>query len=168
MEYSMEPTSIQFHYHAIGHIRSPFDDVEGMPIQPSGACGVRGSVVVYPEYAEGLRDLDGFSHVILLYHFHETKGSDLIVTPFLDSRPHGVFATRAPRRPNPIGFSVVRLLEISSNTLNVENIDVLDGTPLIDIKPYVPAFDHHPADRIGWLETNSQNVKRKVSDNRFK
>jgi tRNA-Thr(GGU) m(6)t(6)A37 methyltransferase TsaA len=168
MENSKEHASIQFHYQSIGQIHSPFNDVEGMPIQPSGARGVRGSVVVYPKYTQGLKDLDGFSHVILLYHFHETEGSELIVTPFMDSRAHGVFATRAPRRPNPIGLSVVRLLEISKNILKVENVDVLDATPLIDIKPYVPAFDHHPADRIGWLEANSHLVKNKVSDKRFK
>ena len=168
MEVLMERASIQFHYQSIGYIHSPFNDVEGMPIQPSGARGVNGSVVVYPEFAKGLKDLDGFSHIILLYHFHETKGSELIVTPFMDSRPHGVFATRAPRRPNPIGFSVVRLLEISSNIMKIENVDILDGTPVIDIKPYVPAFDHHPADRVGWLEANSHLVKKAVADKRFK
>ena len=167
-ETSMEHASNQFHYQSIGSIHSPFKDVEGMPIQPSGARGVRGSVVVYPEFAQGLKDLDGFSHVILLYHFHQTKGSELVVTPFMDSRPHGVFATRAPRRPNPIGLSVVRLLEISSNILKIEDVDALDGTPVIDIKPYVPAFDHHPADRVGWLEAKSHRVKNAVADKRFK
>lgn len=164
----MAPAPIQLHYQAIGHISSPFDQVKGMPIQPSGAHGIRGTITVFPEFAPGLKDLDGFSHIILLYHFHGTEGSDLIVTPFLDSRPHGVFATRAPRRPNPIGLSVVRLLKISSNNLHVENIDILDGTPLIDIKPYVPKFDHPMVDRIGWLESSNHEVKNKVSDERFK
>ena len=164
----MEQASIQFLYQSIGHIHSPFNDVEGMPIQSSGARGVSGSVVVYPEFAQGLKDLESFSHVILLYHFHETKSSELIVTPFMDSRPHGVFATRAPQRPNPIGLSVVRLLEISANVLKIEDVDVLDGTPVIDIKPYVPAFDHHPANRVGWLEAKSHLVKNTVADKRFK
>ena len=163
----MKKLHAQLHYQPIGQIHSPFKHIEGMPIQPSGARGIRGTVTVLPEFAPGLKDLDGFSHVILLYHFHGTEGLDLIVTPFLDSRPHGVFATRAPRRPNPIGLSVVKLLEISANILKVEDVDILDGTPLLDIKPYVPAFDHHPADRIGWLGKTSHLTQRTVSDERF-
>ncbi len=163
----MEKNTPLFRYRPIGRVHSPFTHVKGMPIQPSGARGIRGTVIVLPEYAPGLKDLDGFSNIILLYHFHAAEGSDLIVTPFLDSRPHGVFATRAPRRPNPIGLSVVRLLKIEDHILSVENIDILDGTPLLDIKPYVPAFDHQPAERLGWLEQTSQLAPQTVSDDRF-
>lgn len=154
-------------YQPIGIIHSPFTQVEGMPIQPAGALGVQGVVEIFPEFTEGLLDLDGFSHIFLLYHFHAVKTYTLTVTPFLDDQPHGVFATRAPRRPNPIGLSVVRLLRREANILHIENVDILDGTPLLDIKPYTAAFDHWKADRSGWLEKNGKEVNRKRSDDRF-
>ncbi|NQT17569.1 MAG: tRNA (N6-threonylcarbamoyladenosine(37)-N6)-methyltransferase TrmO, partial [Planctomycetes bacterium] len=116
-------------FRPIGVIHTPFKSLEGMPIQPAGALSVRGDADVFPEYAEGLRDLNGFSHVMLLYHFHQAAAAKLLVTPFLDSKPHGVFATRAPTRPNPVGLSVVKLLSIAGHTLHVENVDILDGTP---------------------------------------
>ena len=154
-------------YQSIGIIHTPFKDTKGMPIQPTGASGILGHAEVYPEYAEGLKDLGGFSHIILLYHFHKVKEARLIVTPFLDSRPHGVFATRAPKRPNPIGLSIVKLLGIEQNILRLENVDILDGTPLLDIKPYVPEFDQHPAARVGWLEKAKGKAQTKKSDHRF-
>ncbi len=151
----------------IGIINTPFTDPKGMPIQPCGAVGVRGTVEVAPDYAAGLRDLDGFSHVILLYLFHRSGGYDLEVVPFLDTEPRGLFATRAPRRPNPIGLSVVKLERVEGRTLHVEGIDVLDGTPLLDIKPYVPEFDG-PADcRIGWLADVGDAARDERSDERF-
>lgn len=159
---------MRIEYRQIGTIHTPFKSIEGMPIQPAGAEFVPGTVEVYPEYLEGLKDLDGFSHIILIYHFHKVAESKLIVTPFMDDQPRGVFATRAPKRPNPIGISVVRLLEIEGSTLKVENVDILDGTPLIDIKPYVPDFDQYPADRVGWLEHAKEGVKGKKSDSRFR
>ena len=155
-------------YRPIGTIHSPFQDVEGVPIQPTGASNIRGSVEVLPELAEGLKDLDGFSHVILVYHFHQVQQARLTVTPFLDSGPHGVFATRAPVRPNPIGLSVVKLLGIDQNILHIENVDIVDGTPLLDIKPYVPEFDQHPAERVGWLEQTKAQVGSKKADGRFR
>lgn len=155
-------------YRPIGVIHSPFDDIANMPIQPSGACGVRGSVEVWPEFVPGLKDLDGFSHLILLYHLHRVKEASLLVTPFLDPEARGVFATRAPKRPNPIGLSVVRLVGIAGRVLHVENVDVLDGTPLLDIKPYVPAFDGHPDACVGWLTGAQSEVRRKRSDDRFR
>lgn len=155
-------------YRPIGIIHSPFTDIGGMPIQPTGASGIRGSVEVFPEFTEGLKDLDGFSHVILLYHFHQVREVKLVVTPFMDPQPRGVFATRAPKRPNPIGLSIVKLLGIEQNVLHVENVDILDGTPLLDIKPYVPEFDHHPADRVGWLARAKGQVRRQKSDSRFR
>jgi tRNA-Thr(GGU) m(6)t(6)A37 methyltransferase TsaA len=154
-------------YRPIGVIHSPFTGIEGMPIQPTGASGIQGTVEVFPEFTEGLKDLEGFSHIILLYHFHRVQEVKLVVTPFMDSQPRGVFATRAPKRPNPIGLSIVKLLGIEQNTLHIENVDILDGTPLLDIKPYVPEFDHHPADRVGWLEQAKGRVQSKKSDGRF-
>jgi tRNA-Thr(GGU) m(6)t(6)A37 methyltransferase TsaA len=155
-------------YRPIGTIHSPFKEIEGMPIQPTGASKVRGSVEILPELAEGLKDLDGFSHIILLYHFHGVQASKLTVVPFMDSQPRGVFATRAPVRPNPIGLSVVRLLSVDRNVLHIENVDVIDGTPVLDIKPYVPEFDHHSVDRVGWLERARDKVRNKRSDSRFR
>lgn len=158
---------MKIEYHPIGIIRSPFEQVEGMPIQPAGASLIQGRVEVFPEYGEGLKDLDGFSHIFLLYHFHRVDGSELIVTPFMDSHPRGLFSTRAPKRLNPIGLSVVKLLRVVGTVLHVENVDILDGTPLLDIKPYIPQFDQHPADRIGWLQESRNKVKEKRSDRRF-
>jgi len=158
---------MKIEYQPIGTIRSPFERIEGMPIQPAGASAVQGHIELFPEYAEGLKDLDGFSHIVLLYHFHRVKAVKLIVTPFMDSQPRGVFSTRAPKRPNPIGLSVVKLLGIDGTTLRIENVDILDGTPLLDIKPYVPEFDQYPVDRIGWLQGSRSNVQEKRSDRRF-
>ena len=155
-------------YQPIGIIHSPFKNVEGVPIQPTGAAGIQGSAEILPELAEGLKDLDGFSHIILLYHFHRVQESKLTVTPFLNSQPRGVFATRAPTRPNPVGLSVVRLLSIDRNILHIENVDIIDRTPLLDIKPYVPEFDQHPADRVGWLEKARREVRSKKSNGRFR
>jgi tRNA (adenine37-N6)-methyltransferase len=152
----------------IGIIHTPFKELENMPIQPSGAAGIPGTVELFPEFADGLKDLDGFSHLILLYRFHESCGYRLTVTPFLDSRPRGLFATRAPNRPNPIGLSTVRLIRTRGCSLDIENVDILDGTPLLDIKPYVPEFDRQEECRIGWLEQVRGMVKAKKSDDRFR
>ena len=159
---------MELNYRPIGMIHSPFKGTEDMPIQPAGALGIRGTIEVLPEFAEGLKDLEGFSHIILLYHFHRVQEAKLVVTPFLDSRPRGVFATRAPKRPNPIGLSVVRLVSIEGNVLQIENVDIIDGTPLLDIKPYVPEFDEHSSEiRVGWLAGAKGKVQSKRSDNRF-
>lgn len=155
-------------YKPIGTIHSPFGGIEQVPIQPAAASGIRGTVEVFPEFAAGLQDLNGFSHIILLYHFHRVTQVKLTVVPFLDDEPHGVFATRAPSRPNPIGLSVVRLLGIEGNVLTIENVDIIDGTPLLDMKPYVPAFDLDEVERTGWLEANGKRLKEKRSDDRFK
>ena len=159
---------MEIRYQPIGVIHSPFTTIEGMPIQPTGAAGIRGAVEVFPEFAEGLKDLAGFSHIILLYYFHRVQGVKLVVTPFMDSQPRGVFATRAPKRPNPIGLSVVKLLRIEQNVLHIENVDILDGTPLLDIKPHVPEFDQPRVDRVGWLEQAAGRVRSKKSDERFR
>jgi len=134
----------------IGVIHSPHQRAEGTPVQAALATGVRGTVEIFPEYVEGLRDLDGFERIWLVYWFDRAKEAELVVTPYLDTTPRGLFATRAPCRPNPIGLSSVRLLGISGNVLQVDGLDILDNTPLLDIKPYIPAFDVFQAERIGW------------------
>jgi len=154
-------------YQPIGVIHSPFTKLDGMPIQPAGAAGIIGSVEIFPEYAPGLDDLDGFSHIILLYHFHLSSGFKLHVVPFMDNKKRGLFATRAPNRPNPIGMSVVRLLKIEERIIRVENVDILTGTPLLDIKPYVPEFDDQRNVRTGWLEHAGKTVPKQKSDKRF-
>lgn len=154
-------------YSSIGTIHSPFQHPRGMPIQPSSEFSAPGRVVVLPEYTAGLKDLEGFSHIILIYHLHRSSGYALTVTPFLDAKTHGVFATRAPRRPNPIGISVVQLINIENNTLHVDRLDIIDGTPLLDIKPYVPEFDSPPVIHLGWLEDVKSKVKTARSDRRF-
>jgi len=151
----------------IGHICTPFQSIKGMPIQPSGAIDVEGSVQIDAAYAEGLMDLEHFSHIYLIYVFHQSKGYQLQVQPFLDQASHGVFATRAPRRPNPIGLSIVQLLNRDGNTLRVKGVDMLDGTPLLDIKPYVPAFDVFQVSAVGWLENVQKGVRSQKSDRRF-
>jgi len=155
-------------YTPIGTFHSPHTDIAGMPIQPAGARGIQGHIVIDDRYADGLADLGGFSHIILLYHFHRAGASKLTVTPFLDNTPRGVFATRSPNHPNPIGLSVVTLLKVAGPRLDIEDVDILDGTPLIDIKPYVPRFDHRKNTRTGWLEKGEQNVGRKRADDRFR
>jgi tRNA-Thr(GGU) m(6)t(6)A37 methyltransferase TsaA len=155
-------------YRPIGTIHSPFKDLEGMPIQPTGETSAPGTIEIYPEYAQGLKDLEGFSFIILLYHFHQVSRSSLMVTPFLGSETRGIFATRAPTRPNPIGLSIVKLVKIDGSRLYVENLDILDGTPLLDLKPYVPEFDWRPDARIGWLESVKGKVRETRSDERFK
>ena len=139
-------------YQPIGVIHSPFEGIENVPIQPTAADGIHGTVKVFAE----------------LYHFHCVTQARLTVIPFLDPNPRGVFATRAPSRPNPIGLSIVRLLSIEGNVLRIENVDIVDGTPLLDIKPYVPEFDHHKAERTGWLVMAGEKVKEKRSDDRFR
>ena len=151
----------------IGIIHTPFEDLEGMPIQPSGAAAVKGTIVMDKAYEQGLTDLEGFSHIILLYHFHQSNGYQLMVKPFLDDQKRGLFSTRAPRRPNPIGLSIVRLVRREGHIVHIEGIDVVNGTPLIDIKPYVPGFDAKKVTSIGWLEKCHENAAHLKSDARF-
>ena len=158
----------EIRYRPIGIIRSPHRETEGTPIQPTGAKGVGGTVEILPECVEGLKDLDGFSHIILIYHFHLSKGYSLTVKPFLDDTLRGVFSTRAPKRPNAIGFSVVRLIKIEGAMLYIEDVDILDCTPLLDIKPYVPEFDTREPERIGWLAGKAGKAAKTGADERFK
>jgi len=157
----------EIRYKPIGIIHSPFKEPKGTPIQPTAAKGVDGAVEVFPEYVEGLKDLDGFSHIILIYHFHLSRKFSLKVKPFMDNQIRGVFSTRAPSRPNPIGISVVRLIKIEENILHIRDVDIIDGTPLLDIKPYVPEFDVRVVDKIGWLERNVNKLSISKDDGRF-
>ena len=155
---------------SIGTIHTEFKKIEGMPIQPTGAKGVKGTIKIKEKYAEGLKDLDGFSHIHLIYLLHKVEGYMLEVKPFMDNDTHGVFATRSPKRPNRIGMSVVKVIDVKDNSIYIENVDILDGTPLLDIKPYVPQLYEDTIDelRIGWFETKHQKAKSQKSDDRFK
>jgi tRNA-Thr(GGU) m(6)t(6)A37 methyltransferase TsaA len=146
---------------SIGIVHSPHKNLSETPIQPVFCEGVRGTVIINPEYSDGLLDLDKFSHIYLFYYFHQSKDIKLILKPYLQDKNHGIFATRAPCRPNPLGFSVVRLLSIKKNILYIEDVDILDGTPVIDIKPYVKRFDSRDNVRSGWqdgVEDNAAHV----------
>jgi tRNA-Thr(GGU) m(6)t(6)A37 methyltransferase TsaA len=146
---------MEYILHPIGRIHTPFNEKSQTPIQASRSVAA-GRVEVFPEFAEGLQDLSGFSHIILLYVFHASEGYSLRVKPFLDDQLRGLFATRHPCRPNPIGLSVVELLAQQGNFLEVTGVDMLDGTPLIDIKPYVPDFDIRAEVRTGWYAHRSK------------
>jgi tRNA (adenine37-N6)-methyltransferase len=160
----MEPIIFQ----PIGTIKTPFKTVQNMPIQPCGAKGKRGIIELNPELVPGLMDLEGFSHIILLYHFHLIKGHKLCVVPFMDDVPHGIFATRAPARPNPIGLSIVRVRKFEGHCIHVLDVDMVNGTPLIDIKPFFPKYDNRDNVKYGWLEGNEGiDITRIKSDTRF-
>lgn len=153
----------------IGIIHSSFKDIEGMPVQPSGAKNIKGSIELFKDYVEGLTDIGGFSHIILIYHLHMIVGYKLNVIPFIDNKPHGIFATRAPMRPNAIGISTVRLIKIETNIIYIEDVDILDGTPLLDIKPFYPKYDNRENVKYGWLEDKEYvDIEKIKSDNRFK
>lgn len=154
-------------YKPIGIIHSPYTQPKGTPIQPTASKGNTAVIDLFPEYKEGLKDLNGFSHLILIYHFHLSKKSRLQQKPFMDEKKHGIFAMRGPSRPNPIGFSIVRLIQIKENKLTIADVDILDGTPLLDIKPYVPEFDQRTKTRIGWLSDNIKKLQQTTDDGRF-
>ncbi|MCB9493845.1 MAG: tRNA (N6-threonylcarbamoyladenosine(37)-N6)-methyltransferase TrmO [Desulfobacteraceae bacterium] len=152
----------------IGIIKTPFTQIENMPIQPKGAKDIEGRVIVDEIYKDGLKDLEGFSHIYLIYHFHKADKTKLIVKPFLDTEERGVFSTRSPLRPNHIGISIVQLEKIEGNELFVKGADILDNTPLLDIKPYVEKFDHPEESRSGWMKSDIDEIASKRSDLRFK
>ena len=154
-------------YKPIGVIHSQFKEPKGTPIQPTGAKNIEGTIELSQKYAGGLKDLEGFSHIILIYHFHLSRKMSLKVKPFMDNELHGVFAMRGPSRPNPIGISVVRLVRIEKNILHIQDVDIVDGTPLLDIKPYVPEFDTRKVEKIGWLEKNIFKLSKTKDDERF-
>jgi len=154
-------------YQPIGLVHSPFKEPKGTPIQASGAKGIQGKIEVFKEYSAGLKDIDGFSHIILIYHLHLIKNTKLEVKPFLDKETHGIFATRAPGRPNSIGISVVQLVGIDQNILTVEDFDIIDGTPILDIKPYISEFDYRDVTKNGWYKENIHNLSESKDDGRF-
>jgi tRNA-Thr(GGU) m(6)t(6)A37 methyltransferase TsaA len=153
---------------AIGTIHTPFKTIENMPIQPSAAKHITGTIEIFPEYAEGLSDLDGFSHIYVIFHLHRSSGHKLKVIPFLDTVERGVFATRSPARPGAVGLSVTEIVSVNGNIIEIRGVDMLDGSPVIDIKPYVPEFDEYTEIRKGWLEGKAGNAPKTLSDERFK
>jgi tRNA-Thr(GGU) m(6)t(6)A37 methyltransferase TsaA len=154
-------------YTPIGVVHSPFIEPKNVPIQAAASKNTQGTLEIYPPYVEGLKDLNGFSHLIVLYHFHRITTTKLLVKPFLDDQLHGVFATRAPARPNPLGLSIVRLNKIENGTLYIQDVDMLNGTPVIDIKPYVPQFDYRENVRIGWFNDKICGLEGARDDGRF-
>ena len=142
---------MKIEYKPIGIVRSPFKELKGIPNQPSKSNGVNGIIEVYPQFQEGLKDLDGFSHIILLCHFHKITEFKLSIVPSEETEIRGLFATRSPRRPNPIGFSVVQLNDVQENKIMVSDLDILDGTPVLDIKPYFREFDSSKEIKTGWI-----------------
>ena len=156
-------------YRPIGIVRSPFVEPAGTPIQGALAPEGEGTIEIFEEYAEGLDDLDGFSHIWIIYHFHRSRGFKLKVTPFMDDVERGLFSTRAPRRPNPVGLSLLRLMKIDGNILHVSELDLLDGTPLLDIKPHFPDIDTRPEVKSGWLDDIDPETRRNRgrADGRF-
>lgn len=151
----------------IGTIHTPYSKLEEMPIQPKGAAGTIGTLLLDKAYAQGLADLDGFSHIYMLYHFHKASRTELTVTPFMDTVTRGVFATRSPLRPSHIGMSVTEIISVEGNVVTVKGIDILDGTPLLDIKPYIPQFDSVSDVRTGWMDRSDEEVADASSDSRF-
>jgi len=156
----------QIHFKTIGTIHSPFKEIKGVPIQPFCAKGVKGTIELDKNLKDGLKDIEGFSHIILIYHFHLVKNSSLQVIPFMDTQLHGIFATRSPLRPNPIGISIDKLIKVVKNIIYIEEVDIIDGTPLFDIKPFYPKFDNRKTNKVGWLK-NKRKLSNILSDERF-
>jgi tRNA-Thr(GGU) m(6)t(6)A37 methyltransferase TsaA len=155
-------------YHPIGIIHSEHTIAEKTPIQPLYAKGCRGHVELFSEFADGLMDLQDFSHIYLIYHFHKAQQAKMTVKPYLQDVYHGIFATRAPSRPNPVGLSVVELLGIEGNILHFDGADIIDGTPLLDIKPYTAKFDLHNVKKSGWQDDVDQKTTEKRGKRGYK
>ncbi|WP_064087574.1 tRNA (N6-threonylcarbamoyladenosine(37)-N6)-methyltransferase TrmO [Eikenella corrodens] len=151
----------------IGRLETPFNDIADMPIQPSVLADTRGKAVLDEKFVPGLKDLDGFSHIILLFLLHKISGYQLEVVPFMDTLPHGIFATRSPKRPNRIGMSIVRMESVVGNIVQFKGVDMLNGSPLLDIKPYYSYFDQQTQVRNGWLEGKTLRPENLRSDKRF-
>ncbi|NOZ45867.1 MAG: tRNA (N6-threonylcarbamoyladenosine(37)-N6)-methyltransferase TrmO [Chlorobi bacterium] len=139
-------------FKVIGHIQSPHIDPKQTPIQPVFCKGIKGKAIIEKQYIDGLNDLEGFSHIYLFYSFHESNKTNLILKPYLEDKLHGVFATRAPHRPNKLGMSLVRLIKVEGNILFIGDVDILNNTPLLDIKPFIKRFDTRQNARSGWQE----------------
>jgi tRNA-Thr(GGU) m(6)t(6)A37 methyltransferase TsaA len=154
-------------YMPIGIIHSPYEESRGTPIQAQATSEIEGRAEIFPEYVKGLKDLGDFSHAYFLYHFHLSKKAGLLQVPFLDDSERGIFSIRSPSRPNPIGLSVVEIVSIENGMIIFRGVDILDGTPLLDIKPYVPQFDCVDASKIGWLKGKVAGMPEKKDDGRF-
>ena len=157
----------QICYKAIGIIESPFDHAINMPVQSLLAEDLRGKIVIDPKYIDGLKDIHLFSHVYVIYHFHLSRGYELITKPFLDNNEHGIFAIRVPRRPNPIGISIVKIEKVVKNVIYFSGVDMVNGTPILDIKPFIPAFDIPDEANSGWMNVKKAELLNTKSDNRF-
>jgi tRNA (adenine37-N6)-methyltransferase len=154
-------------YTPIGVVRSPYSGLDGMPLQTVAAAEVEATIELDARVHGALRDLDGFSHLWLIAHLHTVDGWTPEVVPFLDTQPRGVLATRSPRHPNPIGLSLVELIAVGRGVLRIRGIDLLDGTPVLDIKPFVPLFDAREDVRTGWFDSAAQRVHAVRSDRRY-
>lgn len=151
----------------IGVVRTPFTDLKDMPIQPRGGADLEAQVIIDEQYADGLDDIEGFTHLYLIYSFHKAQREEMHVIPFMSDTPKGVFSTRSPLRPNHLGLSIVRLVRREGNVLHINDVDILDNTPLLDIKPYILQFDHRPESVSGWMDASEKEVNQKRSDSRF-
>jgi len=152
----------------VGVIHSPYKTVENMPIQPSAGKGTEAEIEIFPEFADGLSDIEGFSHIYIIFHLNMVKTPKLKVIPFLDDVERGIFATRSPARPNPIGLSLAEIVAVKNNIITIRGVDMLDGSPVLDIKPFVPDFESHNDVRIGWFEGKTGKAAKIFSDSRFK
>ncbi len=159
---------MKIEFSPIGIIHTPFMTAENVPIQPAADNNTNGWIEILDEFTDGLADLEGFSHIYLIFHLHKCTDYKLKVVPFLDTEERGIFSTRSPVRPNPVGLSVVKLLSVTGNILKIQGIDILDGTPLIDIKPFVPMFEDIKEIRTGWFSGKEKEIAGKTSDGRFK
>ncbi len=155
----MRNTDKKINIKPIGIINTPHKRPKGMPIQGKFKSGVTGTARLFPEYKAGLKDIEGFSHIILIYHFNRSKEEKLTGRPFLEDTEHGIFAIRSPHRPNHIGFSIVKLKSVKGSTLTFSEVDILDGTPLLDIKPYVKHFDSRDKVKNGWIDKHFKTGK---------
>ncbi len=153
----------------IGYAKTEFKDLKEMPIQPIGGMDKIGEIVINEEFKEGLKDLDGFNFIYLIYHFHKNKKYNLTPIPFNDKThtPRGVFSTRTPVHPNHLGLSIVELIEVNDNVVKFRGVDILDGTPIIDIKPYIENFDKVCNPKSGWMKSSLDEVAQKRADDRF-
>ncbi len=149
----------EFTLKPIGIIHTPYKESKGIPIQGKFDKGITGRIEVFPEYQQGLKDVEGFSHIVLIYYFDRSKDAKLISRPFLEDESHGIFAIRSPHRPNHIGFSIVKIKKVEGNSLTFSEVDILDGTPLLDIKPYVSHFDSRENVKNGWLDKHFKTGK---------
>ena len=146
---------MKIEYSPIGIVHTPFKDLSEIPIQPSKGRGIQGTVVLFPQFQKALADLNGFSHIVLLCHFHMTSEPKLAVIPSGETKQRGLFSTRSPNRPNPIGLSIVRLIQIRENVLTISDLDILDGTPVLDIKPYYRESQFTESLRTGWMDEST-------------